>query len=181
VDYWNHLGWSDPYSSSAFTERQQRYALRFGTDDIYTPEIVVDGTKSLVGGNWPKAESAIKESLRESKIPVNVTAERNEGKAQIHVEVGSKSSKKQAVVYLVLAHDRARSQVARGENAGRDLSHVAVAYSIQVIAKIQSESKFDKALSVPLPRNSTAGDTRVIVFVRRSDTTQIIGVAQMHF
>lgn len=179
VDYWNHLGWADPYSSRLFTERQQEYAARFGDEDIYTPELVVDGSRSVVGSDWPKAESAIKELLHKYKIPVSVTAERNEGEARIHIAVESNLGRKQAVVYLVLAYDHARSRVARGENAGRDLSHVAVAYSIQEIAKIESESKLNRSLSVLLPRESAAGDRRVIVFVRASDTTEIIGVAQV--
>jgi hypothetical protein len=179
VDYWNHLGWADPYSSHAFSVRQQWYGSRFGTDDIYTPELVVDGMRSLVGSDWPKAESAIKESVREApKIPIKLAAERNDGNAQIHVQVGSNSNIGQAAVYLVLAYDRVRSQIARGENAGRDLSHVAVAYSIREIARLQPESKFEKTLSASFPRNSRAGDMRVIVFVRKSDTTRIIGVAQ---
>ena len=178
VDYWNHLGWTDLYSSAAFSKRQELYASRFGDDDVYTPELVVDGTRALVGSNWPKAETAIKESLREAKIPVNVTVERSEGKAQIRMNIDANSTRKQAVVYLALAHDHARSQVAHGENAGRDLSHVAVAYSIEEIATTEPGSTFQKALTVSMPPNSTAGDTRVIVFVRRADATQIIGAAQ---
>jgi hypothetical protein len=178
VDYWNRDGWTDPYSSPTFTERQQVYASRLGVSDIYTPQIVVDGTRSVVGGNWPKVESAIRQSLREAKISISVAAKRNEDKAEIHVEIAPTSTKERAVVYLVLAHDRVRSQVARGENAGRDLSHVAVAYSVREIASIKPLSAFDKGLSVSLPRNSRAGDTRAIVFVRRSDTTAVIGVAQ---
>ena len=134
--------------------------------------------RAVVGSNWPQAESAIKEAVRESKIPVNVTGTRDGNEAQIHIDVGSSPSTKKAVVYLVLAHDRARSQVTRGENAGRNLSHVAVAYSIKEIGQIESQSKFDQVVSAPLARNSSAGDTRVIVFLRRANTTQIIGAAQ---
>jgi hypothetical protein len=178
VDYWNHLGWTDQYSSAAFSKRQELYASRFGDGNVYTPELVVDGTRALVGSNWPKAETAIKESLRETKVPVSVTAERNGGKAQIRMNIDANPTRKQAVVYLALAHDHARSQVAHGENAGRDLSHVAVAYSIQEIATIEPGSTLEKALSVSMPTNSAAGDARVIVFVRRADATQIIGAAQ---
>jgi len=178
VDYWNHLGWKDLYSSPAFSKRQEFYASRVGNDEVYTPELVVDGTRALVGSNWPKAEIAIKQSLREVKIPVRVTAARNGGKARIDVNVQLNTTRKQAVVYLALAHDHARSQVASGENAGRDLSHVAVAYSIQEIATLEPGSNFEKALAVSLPPNSTVGDARAIVFVRTARAAQVIGAAQ---
>ena len=74
VDYWNRIGWTDPYSSSDFSRRQQAYAAQFGTDDIYTPQLVVDGEKAVVGGNWPMAARAIQQSLREPKIPVTIGA-----------------------------------------------------------------------------------------------------------
>jgi hypothetical protein len=180
VVYWNHLGWADPYSSHTFTERQEGYASRFRTEDIYTPELVVDGIRSVVGSNWPKAESAIQEALREPKIPVNVTAERVAGKAQIHIAVVPNSSTRKAVIYLALAHNRVRSQVARGENASHDLGHVAVAYSIQKVGKLDSELKFEKEVSLPLPANSKPGDIRVIVFVQRPEAGPIIGSAQSH-
>src|SRR6185503_18083285 len=51
VDYWNRLGWKDPYSSALFTERQNGYARVFGNDDIYTPQMVVDGGVAFVGGS----------------------------------------------------------------------------------------------------------------------------------
>jgi hypothetical protein len=51
VDYWNRIGWTDPYSSSDFSRRQQVYATQFRADDIYTPQLVVDGEKAVVGGN----------------------------------------------------------------------------------------------------------------------------------
>ena len=77
VDYWNRIGWTDPFSSSDFSRRQQAYAAQFGTDDIYTPQLVVDGEKAVVGGNWPMAARAIQQSLREPKIPVTIGATKN--------------------------------------------------------------------------------------------------------
>src|SRR5215216_4308607 len=51
VDYWNHLGWSDPFSSRQFSERQGEYSAAFGKEDVYTPQMVVDGVKEFNGGN----------------------------------------------------------------------------------------------------------------------------------
>ncbi len=50
VDYWNHLGWNDPYSSAAFSRRQQEYADRFRLEGAYTPQMIVDGQSQFVEG-----------------------------------------------------------------------------------------------------------------------------------
>ncbi len=146
VDYWNRQGWTDPYSSGEFTLRQQAYASRFGVE-VYTPQLVVDGAKALVGSDWPKAANAIKEALREPTIPVQVAGTRNEDKGEVNIQVGPNSSDKKAIVFLALAHDHTESHVSGGENAGRDLSEVAVAYSLRQIAKIGPQSPFSRTLS----------------------------------
>jgi hypothetical protein len=58
VDYWNHLGWRDPYFSEAFSARQQRYARTFKQDGPYTPQMVVDGRIQFVGSDGRKASAA---------------------------------------------------------------------------------------------------------------------------
>ena len=179
VDYWNHLGWADPYSSPMFTARQQQYALRFGTEDTYTPELVVDGARSLVGSNWADAERAIEESLREPKSPLNLSAQRQGRSAHIRLEIGSDANKKAGLVYLVLAHDHARSRVARGENAGRELGHVAVAYCLRELGETNADSTFARDVSIPLRRDSSADDTRVIALIQKRDTGKIVGAAEL--
>ncbi len=177
VDYWNRQGWSDPFSSPGFTARQEMYASRLGVSEIYTPQLVVDGTRSVVGSNWPKVKNALNESLRDSKIPLSVTAEQNnegpKNNAIVHVSIGGAPAEPRAHIYLVLARDRAQSQVSRGENAGRSLSHVAVAYSLKEIAATGPRPNSDITLPVSLLPNS-----RIIVFVQASKTGQVIGVAQ---
>src|SRR5215475_9195261 len=57
MDYWNHIGWSDPYSSPAFSGRQQQYAGRFRTQGPYTPQMVVDSRAEFVGSDSRNVES----------------------------------------------------------------------------------------------------------------------------
>src|SRR5580704_4832820 len=66
VTYWNHQGWSDPFSLDAMTERQEDYVRRFGLDSSYTPQMVVDGTEQFVGSNTRALVAAIE---KEAKTP----------------------------------------------------------------------------------------------------------------
>src|SRR5712691_5496437 len=74
VDYWNHVGWKDPYSASFYSERQSAYAKRFGLDSVYTPQMVVDGTSEFVGSNSGLADKAFRKALGVPKLPVRLSS-----------------------------------------------------------------------------------------------------------
>ena len=96
----------------------------------------------------------------------------------MHVEVGAIVGNKPAAVYLVLAADQARSHVLRGENAGRELEHVAVVQSLVKIAEVTNGSGLKKDVRAALPSNAKAANLRVAVLVQDSASKRIIGVAQ---
>src|SRR5215468_5812047 len=72
VDYWNYIGWSDPFSSAAFSARQETYAQAFGTERIYTPQMIVDGQTEFVGSSLDKAREAIAKAARSPKADVRI-------------------------------------------------------------------------------------------------------------
>ena len=74
VDYWNHIGWKDPYSARFYSERQSAYAKRFGLDSVYTPQMVVDGTSEFVGSNSGLADKGFAKALGIPKIPVHLSS-----------------------------------------------------------------------------------------------------------
>ena len=73
VDYWNRLGWKDPFSSSQFTRRQADYSKAFGGAQIYTPQMIVDGTEEFVGSEARKLRQALKNAARRRKAQVKVS------------------------------------------------------------------------------------------------------------
>src|SRR5271155_4282114 len=79
VDYWDDIGWKDPYSSHAYSERQSAYAYRFGLRGVYTPQMVVDGRTEFVGSDERRAIQAIENAARLEKIPVRLTSIHLEG------------------------------------------------------------------------------------------------------
>ncbi len=89
VTYWDRLGWKDPYSLQAATDRQDQYGHRFG-DGSYTPEIVVDGATGLVGSHRHDVGSAIETAKRESRTAASISVTKTEG-GQVSIQVGSGS------------------------------------------------------------------------------------------
>src|SRR5246500_1417538 len=89
VDYWNDIGWRDPYSSHEYSERQSAYAAQFGLGSIYTPQMIVDGHFEFVGSDERGANEAIREAVKEEKAPVEVALSSNgDNSVVVHVKAG---------------------------------------------------------------------------------------------
>ena len=74
VDYWNHLGWTDPFSSQEFTFRQQEYEEKFRTGSVYTPQMIVDGRDEFAGGNMVRARAAIAKAAQAPKANIQLAS-----------------------------------------------------------------------------------------------------------
>src|ERR1700675_374887 len=90
VDYWDRLGWKDPFSSPLYTDRQQDYTNKYNLDGVYTPQLVVDGRYGLVGSNGREASSAIQKAIREQKIPIAISNVSRDGNhVTAHIELNA--------------------------------------------------------------------------------------------
>ncbi|MBV9497298.1 MAG: DUF1223 domain-containing protein [Acidobacteria bacterium] len=120
VDYWDHLGWRDPFSSKQYTLRQMMYQKQFGLTSAYTPQAVVGGSKQLVGSQANELRKAILEdSQRASEGKVMVLL--RDGQAAVHAE--SKSSRD---LVIVAFQDGAKTQIVQGENRGTTVVNDAI-------------------------------------------------------
>src|SRR5260370_6253914 len=77
VDYWNKLGWIDPYSSADFSRRQSRYSDAFNQDSVYTPQMIVDGRDEFAGGNMERAPAAIAKAAQAPKANIQPASSRD--------------------------------------------------------------------------------------------------------
>lgn len=168
VDYWNHSGWADPYSSSAFSARQELYARRFRASGPYTPQMVVDGRWELVGSDARGAESAIRSAARQPKVAIRI-GEGN-GSSTVEVDPLPAGKTRKANVYVAHAADAGVQDVLRGENKGRRLRHVAIVKELKQVGTVDDRSGF--RTEVRLDRG-----TRLIVFVQEPGNGPILGAA----
>src|SRR6202521_4180552 len=127
VDYWNHIGWKDPYSARLYSDRQGSYARRLGLNDVYTPQMIVDGTFAFVGSDATLAEKAFAKALTKPKIAVRLSSvsPATTNVLLVRVETGALQEffgLHEAHVYVAIALNHAESQVSGGENSGRRLS-----------------------------------------------------------
>jgi len=180
VDYWNHLGWRDPFSSAQYSARQKQYNGS-NSDGVYTPQLVVDGRFRFVGSDEREAVSTVQKAIREPKIPItisNVAHDGQEVRARIELPAPDQSFRnKRAELYLAIADNRAESHVARGENAGHALAHVAVARVLKQVATIPLDSATAKDIAVTLQPGTGAGGSRIVAFIQDPTSGHVLGVA----
>lgn len=127
VDYWDRLGWKDPFALAAATPRQQAYARAMRAAGargvgVYTPQVIVNGVEGLVGSDEPLARDAIaRAAAKAPPTPLTISARR--AGDDITLDAHAPAAQPGARVVAVLVEDGLTSAVAAGENAGRTLRH----------------------------------------------------------
>ena len=172
VDYWNSIGWNDRFSSPQFTARQQQYADRLN-DGPYTPQVVVDGTTSVVGNDPAGVSRAIAHAAAEPK-PVQVELLQASGAITVKLHHAATSSPE---VFFGIVEDDLESQVKAGENEGVTLHHVAVARELRSLGKASSES-WSATVPIKLANGAHKEKSQALVFAQDADG-KVLGVATM--
>jgi hypothetical protein len=181
VDYWDRLGWKDPFSSPQYTSRQQEYTNRYNLDGVYTPQLVVDGHIGLVGSDGREASSAIQRAIQDPKLPIaisNVSRDGNQVRAHIQLHADPRIGSGRGILYVAIADNHAESHVARGENGGRVLTHVAVTRVLEQMGWVDLVSASAKEVTVSLEPGAGLNGLRIVAFVQDPKTGRVLGVAE---
>ena len=181
VDYWNDIGWKDPYSSHEYSERQSAYAARFGRGGVYTPQMVIDGHSELVGSDERRAIQTVENETKFAKVPLSLSAIRfdSNNKLSMHVEagpLGPSAAAHSAGLFLAIADDSDESQVSRGENAGRTLKHVAVLRTFVSVGTVGKSDKVSRNVAVNF-NNENRRQLRIVGIIQESSAGRVLGVA----
>jgi hypothetical protein len=183
VDYWNHIGWKDPYSSRFYSDRQNAYGTRFGLESVYTPQMVIDGTTEFVGSNATLATKAITQALQTPKTGVRLLSTSIEPGQFVRftLEVDAPPpalSSREAQVFALVAFNHAQSEISAGENSGRTLSHVAVARNLVQVGRLKAGENFVHDLQLKLEPGWDVHNLRLIAFVQDSGNGKVLGAAE---
>ncbi len=184
VDYWNYIGWSDPFSSEAFSARQQGYAPVFRNDGVYTPQMVVDGQAEFLGSNPDKAKTAI---ARAAKLPKGEVSIHFEQAAQtVKLKIGvtklpAISAGDSAEVLLAITEANLSSHVVRGENSGRRLLHTAVVRELRSLGNMRDSGKpFEAETTAMLGKDWKRANLKAVAFVQERNHKRILGAAAIN-
>jgi len=172
VDYWNRLGWKDPYSKSAFSRYQQRYSQSLGVD-TYTPQIVVNGQQAMIGSRAGQVRSAIEGALDEpTRATVDLTIKKTEEDLEVAYQFAN-IPPENATLRLAVVERGLSQKVTRGENAGRTLHHANVVRTFKTI-----RARDGGTLSLPVPDEVDRSQASVICYVQ-TPSMDVIGATRV--
>jgi hypothetical protein len=187
VDYWDGLGWVDPFARPEFTQRQYAYGQAFKNRQVYTPQMIVAGAAEFGGYRQRVALREIAKAASAPQVPVglHLLPSRDGDAAELRrfrIDVGPLAwagVSGRADVALAVTEDALESQVARGENAGRRLRHLGVVRLLVragLIEQAGSHASFEAHLTLdPAWREE---HLKVVAFVQAHDGLRIIGAAR---
>ena len=178
VTYWNQLGWTDPFSQALFTARQSAYGARFRLDSVYTPQMVVNGTAQVVGSDARALLEALGKQ-RESDVGLRIDAMGADAEkaGTVTFSVMGAVPRGGLDIYAVVAEDMQRSSVARGENAGRRLAHVAVARTMMRVATMKEAGSKTVSIGVPGWLSGQAhGGRHLVLFAQEAGLGPVVAV-----
>ncbi|TMA19463.1 MAG: DUF1223 domain-containing protein [Deltaproteobacteria bacterium] len=172
VDYWNSLGWKDPFSDALFTDRQQDYASVIARGRVYTPQMVVGGSVDVLGSDERAARSAVARAAAE---PHGTLRLERRGKG-VHVAGQDFPAHADAHVLFAVVEDGLSNRVLRGENQGRTLTHEAVVRSLQRIG-LASGPSFELDVQPTLEASWKA--PRFVAFVQELKSRKVLAAAEL--
>jgi hypothetical protein len=187
VDYWNHLGWKDPYSDAEFSRRQERYSNVLPAGRVYTPQLVVDGERHLVGSDRRQVLAAIAGAGERRKAAVTLRAAAAEASPlsaswQVSLDAEALSPRPaNADLFVAVTEDGLASSVSRGENAGRKLEHVAVVRSLRSLGRIPLDASghATRDVTIDLDRSWRRDQLHLVAWIADGPQGRVLGAARI--
>lgn len=171
VDYWDHLGWKDPFSSTEATARQRDYARLFGLRYVYTPQMVINGDLQLTGSDRAKVLAAVAKPL--SPLLIDVRIEPDTAQGSLARISGPVADGTEADVWLFVCDRQERTLVQAGENAGRSLLNTNIVRRLTRLGTWQGGM-----LTLPVAIDDDARGQPAAVIVQDRVSGRILGAGR---
>jgi hypothetical protein len=177
VDYWDYLGWKDPFSKPEFSDRQRRYARILNASSVYTPQMIVNGEYGFAGYQQKVLEKHIVQTLEKANPAVfkilggSLSSDRTAYKVNYEVN----ASLLNLTLNIAIVERGLMNQVKRGENSGLSLSHANVVRSFRSTPLKQLSGE----LNIEIPGNINYGNSSIIFYIQNPKTMKIISAKRI--
>ena len=173
VDYWDYIGWKDPFALPENTTRQRRHSSNLGLRNIYTPQMIIQGAANAVGSDPMDVDQAIEKTRKLPKVPISLKHSTGD---QLEISIPAAAYKGSAKILLIAFDDKHSTSVKRGENGGRQLSHYNVVRKTKEIGTWTGQAV---SLNASVAGMAAAGRNACAVLIQSEQTGHILGAAQI--
>ena len=177
VDYWNYIGWTDPFSSPEWSERQRRYAAAFGSGRIYTPQLVVNGRWEGVGSDPREVEAMLARAQITTAADLELEITDAEGRLTAHLRTASRRDGLTA--WVAVAESGFATPVGRGENAELTLRNDNVVRRLARVALIETPAGLEAEYRIDLHPDWDRENLRLVAFLQDPATMHVLAAAQL--
>ena len=176
VDYWDRQGWKDVFSNADYTQRQYDYAKFLGKEPIYTPQLIINGKADYVASQETLVRNGIKSALSKP-VTTDLSLEASQANNNLTVNYNIEVAFKNSSLLIAIAQKAAKSNVKRGENANRILSHYQIVHHLHSVALKDKKG----TVSIHLPKSFNEKDFEVIGFVQDKNNGNISAATRAIF
>jgi hypothetical protein len=163
IDYWDYLGWKDTLADSRFSARQKAYSHVRGDRDVYTPQVIVNGSAKVIGSDRAGIETAIKDTASEGVMSVPVTMSLSGKQINVSVAASSGPRVKHGEVWICSISKAVPISIGRGENRGQEITYHNV---VRNLLKVGDWNGSAGSWTVPIENISREGVDAAVVYVQ---------------
>lgn len=172
VDYWNRLGWKDPFSKSQFSERQQDYATVMKSQGNYTPQIIINGHDELIGSNESAIKDIVKEELAIKKQHTIAIKKATLNNNQVNLEFNLDSDLSNSVINLALVKKEEFTNIKRGENTGLSQTSYNIVFDFKTVSSTSNTGSFE------FKKEWLSSDYFVVAYLQNNKTGKVLAASK---
>jgi hypothetical protein len=175
VDYWDGLGWPDRFATKAYTDRQSRYAAAMRLDNVYTPQVIVNGEREFVGSDRKQLNATIASALAtpvEGTIAASLT--RTDGDVQLAITATNLPAA--TIVNAALVKDGLTTEIRRGENRGKTLPHEHV---VRAFGSTTLDEHGNATSSLTMPADVRHDHASIVVFAQNAADLKVLAATEV--
>jgi len=177
VDYWNQLGWTDPFSQGIFSERQRLQSRRRGASFVFTPQLLLNGQdyrRAILIDDIDGKIKTINHTPPQAYIRLKLSNNSRVLDGKVEVNVSGSADQRRSQVFLALYENNLITAVKAGENKGRTLKHDFVVRELIGPLALDDKGNLNQALSFQLDPRWKPQDTHLAVFVQHPQSGDVL-------
>jgi hypothetical protein len=174
VDYWDRLGWKDPFSAKGYTKRQYNYASALNAS-VYTPQLVINGRTEMVGSNANKISETITKVLHEApgaELSIKSVDDEN---GQVNISFDASGNLTNAVLNIALVEKQTTTEIKAGENNGVTLDNFNVVRNFKTITEVRNGSSTSV---IDIPFRTDLKNLSLVLFLQEKNNSKILAADQ---